>query len=110
MTDEIKSLDKLRQRIEDSIAIFVYFYNDSCAPCLSLRPKIIEMINEDFPEMELVFVNSKNHMEIASEYGIFETPTMIAFFDGKESLRKGKYSSIDNIKDTMGRYYRMLFL
>ncbi len=29
-------------------ALLLYFYNDSCAPCVVLRPKIEELLNELF--------------------------------------------------------------
>ncbi len=44
MQNEIDSLDELQNIITEKAASLAYFYNDNCAPCLSLRPKVIEMI------------------------------------------------------------------
>ena len=43
------SLKKFQQLIENEQALLLYFYNDDCAPCLSLRPKVLELVKKSFP-------------------------------------------------------------
>jgi hypothetical protein len=45
----------LKNRIEKEKARLVYFYNDDCAPCISFRPKVKDLMVNSFPEMKLTF-------------------------------------------------------
>lgn len=105
---EISKLEDLQSFIQSNDALLVYFYNDNCAPCKSLRPKVLELIEQDFDKMHIAFVNSI-HSEICSQFGIFENPTILVFFEGKEFLRKGKYVSVQELSAAIERYYNMLF-
>lgn len=108
MQNEISNLVELNQLISDNPAILVYFYNDNCAPCQSLRPKIIELIEQDFPKINLVFVNSINK-ELPISFGVYDNPTLIVFFDGKEYIRESKYVSTAQLGKSIERYYKMIF-
>lgn len=108
MNNEISDLLELQSQTKDNQAIMIYFYNDNCAPCQSLRPKIIELINENFPLMKLVFVNSVNK-ELPASYGVYDTPTLLVFFDTKEYIRESKYVSVNQLHNSIERYYNMMF-
>lgn len=105
----IKEKSELQNSIQNSEAIAVYFYNDACAPCVTLRPKIEELITENFQKMNLVFVNSAQFLELSSEYSVFSSPTIIVFFEGKENFRVSKYVSVGELRDKIERYYNLLF-
>ncbi len=102
------SLNNLESAIRIHPALLVYFYNDACAPCQALRPKVTEMVSAGFPKMELVFINTAGHPEIAANYGIFSAPTLLVFFEGKETIRESKYISIPDLQQRIDRYYRMV--
>jgi len=109
MDKEITQLSQLQDVIKSNEALIAYFYSDNCAPCVSLRPKVEEMVEKDYPKMKLYFVNSEKHPEIRSEFGIFSNPTLLIFFDRKEYLRKSKYVSIPELKQGVQRLYDMMF-
>lgn len=90
-------------------ALLLYFYNDSCAPCVALRPKVEAMITEEFPEMSHSYINAAQFPELAASNGVFASPTIVVFFDGKESFRVSKYISIDELAGRISRYYDMIF-
>ena len=108
MKNEINNLDVLQQHIAEKPAALAYFYNDNCAPCLSLRPKIIELINKEFPKIELLFINSINR-DIPAHYGVYDNPTLLVFFDRKEYIRESKYVSVAQLHNSIERYYNLMF-
>ncbi len=108
MENEVKSLEELQQHISEKPAVLAYFYNDNCAPCLSLRPKIIDLVKEHFPKMELLFVNSEKR-EIPAHYGVYDNPTLLVMFDGKEYIRESKYVSTAQLHNSISRYYELIF-
>jgi thiol-disulfide isomerase/thioredoxin len=108
MENEISTLEELQQKIIDEPAVLAYFYNDNCAPCHSLRPKVIDMKNEHFPKLELLFINS-DKKEIPAHYTVYDNPTLLVFFDRKEYIRVSKYVSTHQLGEQISRYYDMIF-
>lgn len=104
--DETTALKKL---IEKEKALLVYFYNDECAPCISLRPKVNNLMANSFPEMKLVFVDSKSNSEIPADFGVYANPAILLFFERKEYRRFSKFVSIIELEETIQRYYNILF-
>jgi thioredoxin 1 len=109
MKTEINSQSDLDQLNSNSPALLLYFYNDSCAPCVALRPKVEAMITAGFPAMNHAYINAAQFPELAASNGIFASPTIVVFFDGKENFRVSKYISIDELAGRIGRYYGIMF-
>lgn len=105
----ISNLDELVQLIQQETAVIVYFYNDDCPPCISLRPKVEDLISNTFQKMQLLWVNSKNHPEIPASHNVFANPTVLIFFEGKEFKRFSKYVSISELEQAIERYYNLIF-
>ena len=109
MENELQTIEQLNTHITTGEASILYFYNDHCAPCLSLRPKVIKMIEEDFPKMKLAFINSEKFPELPAQFQVFANPTLIIFFDGREYRRESKYISISQLAEEINRPYQMIF-
>lgn len=100
---------ELEDGINSSPATLVYFYNDTCAPCLALRPKIEEMIETRFPEMQMFYVNSLKSPDLSASSEVYASPTIIIYFDGKETIRVSKFVSISELEQKIIRYYNLMF-
>lgn len=109
LNNELNTIEQVETMVESTPAVMVYFYNDNCAPCLSLRPKVIELLDNNFGKMKLAFVNSGINPEIPARYHAFTNPTLILFFDGREYRRESKYISIPQLTETIDRPYGMMF-
>ena len=102
-------IEDIKILIADRTAVLFYFYNDSCAPCKVLRPKVVELIESDFPNIELRLINAEQYPLTTAEYGVFSSPTILVFFEGKEYIRESKNISISELHDKIERYYKMIF-
>ena len=100
---------ELRERVQSEPAMLIYFKNDNCAPCLVLRPKVKELIDEFFPNIKMIVVDSVEQPEFAGEFQVYANPTLLVFFDGKEYIRKSKFVAIPELKAEIGRLYEMMF-
>jgi len=109
MIYEISDNKELVRAIEYSQALIIYFYNNNCAPCRSLRPKIQQLIEIHFPEMGLVYVNSQLNPQINSAYGVYTNPTLLIMFEGNEHSRESKFLSILGLKEKIQRPYDLVF-
>lgn len=106
---KINELTDLSNLIAKEKAILLYFYNDDCAPCVVLRPKVEHLMVSFFPRMKLLFVNSKHDPKIPASYGAYASPTLMIFFEGKEFMRFSKYISITELEAAIRKYYNLLF-
>lgn len=109
MDNELNALSQIQDAIANDGGLIAYFYSDNCAPCISLRPKVKELLANDYPKMNLYFINSEKFPKIPAEFGIFSSPTLLVYFDRKEYLRKSKYISIPELSQGIERLYNMMF-
>jgi thiol-disulfide isomerase/thioredoxin len=107
--NEIDSIETLEKLIRETPAMLLYFYSDNCAPCISLRPKVVEMVCDLFPELKLTFIDAFHQPEIAAKFNAFSLPVLILYFDGKEYNRSSKFIAIPQLADTINRPYTLMF-
>jgi thiol-disulfide isomerase/thioredoxin len=105
----LSSVEKLYAYLEGKAAVLLYFYSDHCAPCTQLRPKIKELISNEFNQVELILVNAETHPELTAGFGAFSFPVLILFFDGKEFRRYSKYISLHEFRRDTERPYNLIF-
>ncbi len=110
MICKIESAGELAGKVNKAENLLVYFYSDDCAPCLSLRPKVEDLIRERFPLMDLIYVDAKRFPGLISEFQVFSFPVLVFFFEGKEYLRYSKYVSISELNESIGRIYDLYHL
>jgi len=102
-------INEIQNVINEKQAILLYFYNDSCAPCKVLRPKVQQLIETEFPEMQFLLINAEEFAATAAEYGVFASPTILVFFESKEYIRESKNISISELYEKINRIYTMIF-
>jgi thioredoxin 1 len=110
MIIRIDSVKELKGYINKAENLLIYFFSDDCAPCISLRPKIEELIINRFPLMDLLYIDGKRFPELIAVYQAYSFPVLIFFFEGKEYLRYGKYVSLSELSDSIGRIYDLYHL
>lgn len=94
--------------VSSNKAAVVYFSTPQCNVCKVLKPKLIEMLAQNFPLMNFAYVNCEEAKELAAQQNIFSVPTILFFFEGKEFIRKARYVNLDELEDELSRIYSML--
>jgi thiol-disulfide isomerase/thioredoxin len=103
-------LNEIQKIIAAKPAVMIYFYNDNCAPCKVLRPKVQEMVENDFPNIEFRLINAEKYPSTTAQFGVFSSPAILVFFETKEYIRESKNISISELHDKIERIYTMVFL
>jgi thioredoxin-like negative regulator of GroEL len=96
-------------QIPEEIPVMLYFYNDLCAPCKILRPKVEQLLNEEFTQIKLLKINTAENPALAAKYEVFSAPTILVFFEGLEYIRESKYISISELHSKIYRFYSMIY-
>jgi thioredoxin-like negative regulator of GroEL len=103
-----ESLNSIQDQINTTPALLLYFFSDRCAPCISLRPKVEQLLNDNYPAMKLIYVDSEKQPEISGHFGVFSNPTLLLIFDGHEHQRLSKYVAIPQLDAAINRPYNLL--
>ena len=106
---ELETMEAVEKLIGKLPSVLLYFYSNQCAPCRSLRPKVVELVCDQFPKVRVGFVNAEAHPDIAANYNAFSFPTLILYFEGREHYRGSKYVAIPQLADTIRKPYVLLF-
>jgi len=105
----MNKIDEINVILKKHPAVILYFFNDNCAPCIALRPKVSEMLELNFSKIKLEMVNAGTFPELSAHYGVFSSPAILVFFEAKEVFRSGKNISTNELYTVIDRYYSLYF-
>lgn len=107
--DTIETSEKLNEVLQNKEAVLVYFSHEQCNVCKVLKPKIAEMLHNEYPKMKMYYSDTVKNPEVAAQNSVFAVPTLLVFFQGKEYFRKSRNISIGNLGMDIERPYTMIF-
>ena len=105
----LNTMEEFDIALKEHDAVFVYFNSSSCNVGEALAPKVMKLIDEKFPKMKFFYVDREMSPDVAAHYSVFVEPTILTFFAGKETLRKSRHFSMDELEITMTRPYSIIF-
>lgn len=106
---EIKTLEAFNSIAQNNKAVCFYLSTPECNVCKVLKPKVIEMLESDFPEINFCYVDLNEAKEISGQLSVFSVPTILVYFEGKETIRASRNISIEQLKEQINRYYQLIF-
>ncbi len=109
MFTEIESFDEFLKMKEEEPALLAYFSTQACNVCKVLKPKVAELIQNEFPKIKLAYIKSDFLPEVAAQNQIFAAPTILVFIDGREYIRKSRNIGIGELQQEIERPYSMMF-
>lgn len=105
----IESSDHFNQVVKNEAAVLVYFSHEHCSVCKVLKPKIKELLSARYPKMSMYYSDTVNQSEVAAQNRVFAVPTVLVFFDGKETFRFSRNIGLGELEQSISRPYSMLF-
>ncbi len=107
--EPIKTPEDLDRMIEQEEALLVYFSHAACNVCKVLKPKVATMLEEHFPKVRMLYIDTVQQPEIPAQKGIFAVPTMIVYLAGREYFRWSRTVSVEQMRKEIQRPYQMMF-
>lgn len=105
----IYTLESLEELMSDMRGVLLYFSNDMCSVCKVLKPKVIELLKEQFPQIETRYVDIDKSPLLSGQHRVFTIPTILIFFDGKEQTRFSRNISLQQLAEAIERPYSNVF-
>jgi len=111
MQDESKAGDAIRTVSGEAFAqvvlaapgpVVVEFMSHSCSHCRAMESALQQVAQSVAPEHMVCRVNVAQDPELAAQYGVQGTPTLVMFRDGKEVTRtEGPPPDVNSLKETV---------
>lgn len=105
----IISLEHLENILLETPAVLLYFSTISCNVGEALEPKVHELLSAEFPKIDFYKVDMNFSPEIAAKFSAFVEPTILVFFEGKETIRKSRNVGIHELQSAIFRPYQLIF-
>lgn len=105
---ELNDKEIIEKLIKDYEMVLLYFGSESCNVCISLKPKVRELL-KSFPKIKSTEIDVEKQLALSAQYNIFTIPAVILFVEGKEIVREARHISIDDISNKIERYYELFY-
>ena len=102
-------LEDFNLYVRENPAVVAYFSGKDCGVCHALKPKVIELIESKFPEMKFIFIDRDEFEETSAQLSVFTIPSILVFFDGKETVRRSRHVSVEELGNEIERIYSIMF-
>ena len=112
MNNSIQTIDTIEayEHITTSQDIVLCYYSSiSCGVAEALEPKVRRLLEEKFPKINYYLINLPFSKKICAANSVYVEPTILVYFDGKETLRKSRNISIVDLEKSIGRLYKIFF-
>jgi len=104
-----QTLEEANEFLRENPAVLVFFSDESCNVGDALSPKLQEMLQKEFPEMKFLEINVQMLPEARGYYNVFVIPTVLVYFDGRETLRHARHISVPKLAGEIKRVYNIMF-
>ncbi len=105
----VKSYNDFINEVNNNKAVVFYFSHKDCSVCKVILPKLEHLFESNFPQIKLLYCNTKTAPEIAAQNRIFTVPSVLIYFEEKQYFQFSRNFSIDEIKTAIERPYKMIF-
>ena len=107
--ENIRTVTQVKDTLEKHPAVLFYFSTLSCSVGEALEPKVRDLIAQDYPKIEFIWIDMNAAPEILGTYQVFVEPTILLFIYGKEYLRRSRNIHLAELNGSLKRIYDLAF-
>ena len=106
---DIQTLEQLESLKKSQQALLILFGGKECNVCHAIKPKLMDLITANYPEMTMVYVDCHVVIDICSQNEVFSLPTLQVFFSGQRFIEEVRSFSLHKLVRDIARPYSMVF-
>ena len=103
------TLDNIHEILLINKAVMLYFSTTSCSVGENLEPKVIQLVQNEFPLVHYQSIDMNENQLVSAHFNVFAEPTVVVFFEGKETIRKSRNFGMHELEDAIKRPYQLIF-
>ncbi len=81
----------------------IYFTSKTCGVCKVLKPKLLEAVQENFPEVNIRLVDVEEETEFTGQSMVFTLPVVIIKANDKEMHRFARSFSVYEVLNKLNQ-------
>lgn len=81
----------------------LYFTGKECGVCQVLKPKLMEAVEKEFPEVRSLIVDVADEPEITGQHMVFTLPVVVLKLHGREVTRFARSFSVHQVLEQLRR-------
>ena len=105
----INSLKEIEALKEQEASFYIYFSSPNCGVCQVLQPKLMYFMEGNYPNLQVLEVDTAINPEIAAQMGFYTNPSFVVFLNGQELFRRSRSIGLHEIDESLSRPYRLMF-
>jgi thioredoxin-like negative regulator of GroEL len=95
----IKTLSNFQNLTKEHAAVIFYLSTPECNVCKVLKPKVIEMLKNDFRQIHFYYIDLNEAKEISGQLSVLSVPTILVYFEGKEMIRVSRIIHLKELRE-----------
>ncbi|MGV6846342.1 MAG: thioredoxin family protein [Lutibacter sp.] len=103
------SITEFNKVLQSNNAVLLYFSTLSCRVGENVEPKVRDLLQNKFNNINFYHVDLNLSPKIAAHCQVFVEPTIILYFEGKETIRKSRAFSLLELEEQISRIYQLFF-
>ncbi|QCU89982.1 thioredoxin family protein [Thiomicrorhabdus sediminis] len=106
---DVHTLEELETLKYEQDALLVLYGGKECGVCHTIKPKLIELVSEHYPKIQMVYIDCHADTGICSQNSVFTLPVVQVFFGGQRFIEEVRSFSVQKLVDDIQRPYSMMF-
>ena len=102
----VTSLQQLEE-LKAAPALLLLFGGPHCGVCTIIKPKINDMMLQQFPDIVLAYADCEQSPEVCAQQSVFSLPVVKLFVEGQLSLEMARSFSIRELESGIARIYQL---
>jgi thioredoxin-like negative regulator of GroEL len=95
------------EHLKSTQATLLLFGGPQCGVCQAIRPKLERLLAQQYPEIEMVYVDCADSPDICAQHGVFSLPVVQLYIEGHVYLERGRSFSLLELDAEIERIYRL---
>ncbi len=104
-----KNTVPLKDDMPEDFNGILYFSHKRCGVCQVLRPKVRELLRDQFPQLSFAYVDVEENPAVAASYTVFTVPVILVFFEGQEFYRFARGIGVGELQKSIERPYSLKY-
>lgn len=105
----VDSVEACQIEVEKHPGLVVLYGGKDCQVCHVLKPKLQAAITEQFPLMQMRYLDCHQPGAFCAQNGVMSLPTVQVYFNGQKSFEAVRTFSVATVLAAIERPYQMLF-
>lgn len=93
------------QQLQATVPVLILFGGPTCSVCKSLSIKLDELLPQQFPLIESVYVDCHASPEISAQYGVFSLPVIKVYMGNQLVAERAGVFSLQQLLQDLERIY-----